>query len=240
MIRKLFRFSLKVILWFIGLSLFFVILFRFVPVPYTPLMFIRGYEQIKSDKPFTLKHQWVSLDKINVNLQKAVIITEDGHFLKHNGFDMKAIEKAMKNNEKENARIKGGSTISQQTAKNVFLWPGRSYIRKGFEAYFTVLIEIFWSKERILEVYLNSIEMGDGVYGAQAAAQYWYRKDAIKLTSAEAASIAVILPNPRKYKATNSGPYISKRKQLITKYINSYGKLTFTEDKADIKKGKNK
>ncbi len=198
-------------------------------------MFIRGYEQVKSDKKFTLKHDWVSIDKISVNLQKAVIASEDGHFVKHKGFDFEAIEKAMKNNEK-GKRLKGGSTISQQTAKNVFLWPGRSYIRKGFEAYFTILIEIFWSKERILEVYLNSVEMGDGIYGAQAAAQYWYKKDANKLTPTEAAGIAVILPNPRKYKATNSGPYITKRKQVITRYINGFGPLNLKKEENNPKK----
>lgn len=235
MFRKILNFLLKAILWFFGLSIFFVLFFRFVPVPYTPLMFIRGYEQVKEGKPFTLKHDWVSMDEISVNLQKAVIASEDGTFLKHNGFDFNAIEKAMKNNQK-GKRVKGGSTISQQTAKNVFLWPGRSYIRKGFEAYFTLLIETFWSKERILEVYLNSIEMGDGVYGAQAAAQYWYKKDAKNLTPREAAGIAVILPNPRKFKANNSSAYINKRKQTITRYVNSFGPLNFEEEKE--KKGK--
>lgn len=231
MLRTLTRFIVKILLLFLGLSIFSVIFFRFVPIPFTPLMFIRGYEQVKNDKKFTLKHDWVSIDKISVNLQKAVIASEDGHFVKHIGFDFKAIEKAMKNNEK-GKRLKGGSTISQQTAKNVFLWPGRSYIRKGFEAYFTILIELIWPKERILEVYLNSIEMGDGIYGAQAAAKYWYKKDASKLTPTEAAGIAVILPNPRQYKATNSGPYITKRKQVITKYINGFGPL-------NLKKGEN-
>ncbi|MTG96782.1 MULTISPECIES: monofunctional biosynthetic peptidoglycan transglycosylase [Myroides] len=227
MIRKLFRFLLKAIIYFFIFSIASVILFRFVPVPYTPLMFIRMYEQMKAGESITLKHNWVPLNEINVNLQKAVIASEDGNFISHNGFDMKAIEKAMKNNEKKNARIKGGSTISQQTAKNVFLWPGRSYIRKGFEAYFTVLIELIWPKERILEVYLNSIEMGKGIYGAEAASYYWFNKQAKHLSPSEAASIAVILPNPRKYKATGSGPYINKRRSLITKYVNNFGPLDF-------------
>lgn len=232
MVRKLLRLLLRLILWFFAISIFSVIVFRFVPIPYTPLMFIRLYEQKKEGKSFTLEHDWVSLDKISPNLQKAVIISEDGHFLSHSGFDFKAIEKAMKNNEK-GRKIKGGSTISQQTAKNVFLWPGRSYIRKGFEAYFTVLIELLWSKERILEVYLNSIEMGNGVYGAEAAAQHWYKKSAAKLTPHQAAGIAVILPNPRKYNPVKSGPYVSKRKQTIARYINGYGPL-------DLKKSKKK
>lgn len=237
MIRKIFRYILKIVLWFFALSIFSVLLFRFVPVPYTPLMFIRVGEQMADGKAPTLKHKWVPMEDISTNLQKAVITSEDGHFLKHNGFDFDAIEKAMKNNQK-GKKIKGGSTISQQTAKNVFLWPGRSYIRKGFEAYFTLLIETFWSKERILEVYLNSIEMGDGIYGAQAAAQHWYGKDAKNLTANEAAGIAVILPNPRRYKASNSGPYISKRKQTITRYVKSYGPLNFKEEKETIKKKK--
>lgn len=232
MVRKLLRLLLRLILWFFAISIFSVIVFRFVPIPYTPLMFIRLYEQKKEGKSLTLKHDWVSLDKISPNLQKAVIVSEDGHFLSHNGFDFKAIEKAMKNNEK-GRKIKGGSTISQQTAKNVFLWPGRSYIRKGFEAYFTVLIEFLWPKERILEVYLNSIEMGNGIYGAEAAAQHWYKKSAVKLTPYEAAGIAVILPNPRKYNPVKSGPYVSKRKQTIARYINGYGPL-------DLKKAKKK
>ncbi|MDM1396616.1 monofunctional biosynthetic peptidoglycan transglycosylase [Myroides odoratimimus] len=239
MIRKITRFFLKLALLFFGLSIFSVLVFRFVPVPYTPLMFIRLYEQVKDGKPMTLQHKWVPLEDINVNLQKAVIASEDGHFLTHNGFDFKAIEKAMKNNEK-GKKIKGGSTISQQTAKNVFLWPGRSYIRKGFEAYFTVLIEFLWPKERILEVYLNSIEMGDGVYGAQAAAKHWYNKDAKNLTANQAAGIAVILPSPRRYKANNSGPYIAKRKNTITRYVNNFGPLDFNKKEANKKENKKK
>jgi monofunctional biosynthetic peptidoglycan transglycosylase len=133
---------------------------------------------------------------------------------------------ALKNNQK-GKKIKGGSTISQQTAKNVFLWQGRSYIRKGFEAYFTVLIELIWGKERIMEVYLNSIEMGDGIYGAQAATEYWYRKGAASLTPREAAGIAAILPNPRKYKATNSTVYINKRKGRIVKVMRHLGKIEY-------------
>ena len=127
---------------------------------------------------------------------------------------------------KKEKKIKGGSTISQQTAKNVFLWQGRSYVRKGLEVYFTVLIEFIWGKERIMEVYLNSIEMGDGVYGAQAAANHWYKKDAKNLTRQEAAGIAAILPNPRKFKASNSSSYINRRKAKISKYI-GYVKLDY-------------
>ncbi len=188
-------------------------------------MAIRAIEQKMEGKEMRSSHDWVPIEEISTNLQKAVIASEDGNFLTHSGFDMKAIEKAFENNEK-GKKIKGGSTISQQTAKNVFLWQGRSYLRKGLEAYYTVLIELFWSKERIMEVYLNSIEMGDGVYGAQAASKHWFHKDAKNLSRIEAAGIAAILPNPRKFKASNSSNYINRRKAKISKYI-GYIKLEY-------------
>ncbi len=218
--QRLKKFFWKTFLWFNVISIAIVLLYKFVPVPLTPLMIIRTIEQKVDGKEMTCSHDWVSIEDISQNLQKAVIASEDGNFFKHNGFDFKAIEKAIENNEK-GKRIKGGSTISQQTAKNVLLWPGRSFIRKGFEAYYTVLIELFWSKKRILEVYLNSIEMGNGIYGSDAATKYWYKKSAKSLTKNEAAGIAVILPNPRKYKATGNTSYINKRKAKISKYIDS-------------------
>ena len=216
----------KLILWFIGLSLFLVVFFKFVPVPFTPLMLIRAIENKTAGKSVYFNHDWEPLENISVNLQKAVIASEDGLFLTHNGFDFKSMQKAYKNNER-GRRIKGGSTISQQTAKNVFLWQGRSYVRKGLEAYFTVLIELIWGKERIMEVYLNSIEMGDGVYGAQAAAEHWYRKDAANLTPKQAAGIAAILPNPRKYTATSSSSYVNKRKDKIVRVMRTVGKIEY-------------
>lgn len=206
------------------LSVFSVLVFRFVPVPITPLMISRSLEY-SGDDSFDTQHDWVPIEEISPNLQKAVIASEDATFLSHHGFDFNAMHKAYKNNSK-GKRIKGGSTISQQTAKNVFLWQGRSYVRKAFEAYFTVLIELLWSKERIMEVYLNSIEMGKGVYGAQAAAQHWYKKDAAKLTKREAAGIAAILPNPLKYKAVNSSSYINRKKQRILRHMR-YVKLDY-------------
>lgn len=223
---KLKRFLIKCFLWFLGLSIFFVVLFKFVPVPFTPLMVIRVVENKLSKKEIYFSHDWEPIENISVNLQKAVIASEDGTFLIHSGFDFRAMEKAYKSNER-GRRIKGGSTISQQTAKNVFLWQGRSYIRKGLEAYFTVLIELIWGKERIMEVYLNSIEMGDGVYGAQAAAEHWYRKDAANLTPKQAAGIAAILPNPRKYTATSSSSYINNRKAKILRVMNHLGKVRY-------------
>ena len=213
-------------LWFLGLSVLSVIIFKWVPVPFTPLMVTRIVEFKLDGNDAIYSHKWVPLEEISPNLQKAVIASEDGNFLKHYGFDFKAMQKAFKNNSR-GKRLKGGSTISQQTAKNVFLWQGRSYIRKGLEAYFTVLIELIWGKERIMEVYLNSIEMGNGVYGAQEAARHWYRKSAIDLTKNEAAGIAAILPNPRKYKASNSSSYINKRKDKIIRVMRHIGKIEY-------------
>jgi len=226
MIRKVFRWIWKATLWFIGLSILSVIIFKWVPVPITPLMITRAVENKLEGKDALLTHDWEPIENISPNLQKAVIASEDGNFLKHNGFDFKAMQKAFKNNQK-GKRLKGGSTISQQTAKNVFLWQGRSYLRKGLEAYFTVLIELIWGKERIMEVYLNSIEMGNGVYGAESAARHWYRKSAVDLTKKEAAGIAAILPNPRKYKATNSSSYINRRKDKIVRVMGQIGKIDY-------------
>jgi monofunctional biosynthetic peptidoglycan transglycosylase len=220
------RFLFKAMLWFFGLSIFSVVVFKFVPVPFTPLMVIRYFENVADGKENHFSHDWEPIENISMNLQKAVIASEDGTFLTHNGFDFLAMQKAYKSNER-GRKIKGGSTISQQTAKNVFLWQGRSYLRKGLEAYFTVLIEMIWGKKRIMEVYLNSIEMGDGVYGAHAATQYWYRKDASSLTKMQAAGIAAILPNPRKYKATSSSSYINNRKAKIVRVMGHVGTINY-------------
>jgi monofunctional biosynthetic peptidoglycan transglycosylase len=226
MIKKAFRIIGKIALWFFVISILSVFVFKWVPVPSTPLMVTRAIDNKLDGNDMICSHDWVPLEEISTNLQKAVIASEDANFLTHHGFDFKAIQKAMESNEK-GKKLKGGSTISQQTAKNVFLWQGRSYLRKGLEAYFTVLIELIWGKERIMEVYLNSIEMGNGVYGAEAASKYWYRKSAINLTKKEAAGIAAILPNPRKFKATNSSSYINRRKGRIVKHMNYVGKLEY-------------
>lgn len=211
------RFFWKACLWFNIISLFFVVLYKFVPVPFTPLMAIRYFENSADGKNIETKHDWVPLEDISKNLQKAVIASEDGRFFEHSGFDFEAIQKAAVGNFK-GKKLKGGSTITQQTAKNVFLWQGRSYIRKGLEVYYTFLIELIWGKERILEVYLNSIEMGDGIYGAQAATQYWYKRDCKSLTRMQAAGIAAILPNPRRFKP-NGSAYISRKQAKIARYI---------------------
>jgi len=229
-IKRFFKFIFKCILLLFILSLVLVIIYKWAPVPITPLMVIRNFEKPSKDKSGTWKHDWVSIDDISKNMQLAVICSEDQNFLDHHGFDFEAIKKAMENNQKSR-RIKGASTISQQTAKNVFLWPSRSWVRKGFEAYFTFLIELIWSKERIIEVYLNSIEMGNGIYGVEAASQHWFKKSASTLSRHEAAAIAAILPNPRVYRANPVTNYIQSRKDWILQQMNYFGPLDYTTKK---------
>ncbi|WP_159022180.1 monofunctional biosynthetic peptidoglycan transglycosylase [Formosa sp. L2A11] len=226
MIKKLFRFLFKIFCWFVFCSFVLVLIYKYVPVPITPLMVIRSFENSENNIPKGWKHDWVPMDKISNPMQKAVICSEDQNFLNHNGVDFKAVQKAFIENLK-GKRIRGGSTISQQTAKNVFLWPGRSWLRKGLETYFTVVIELCWSKQRILEVYLNSIEMGKSVYGCEAAATFWFKKPASALTTYQAAAIAAVLPNPRVYKANPASTYIQKRKVWIVKQMNFFGPLRF-------------
>lgn len=225
--RRLFRIIWRLFLGLILFSVFVVFLYKWMPVPITPLMVIRSVEQYQEGKEIIMSHDWEPLENISKNLQLAVICSEDQNFLTHNGFDLEAIEKAIENN-KKGKRIKGGSTISQQTAKNVFLWPERSWLRKGLEVYFTFLIEHIWGKERIMEVYLNSIEMGNGLYGAETATQYWFKKSAAKLSTSEAASIAAILPNPRKYKARPASNYIQGRVSWIVRQMGYFGTLNYT------------
>lgn len=189
-------------------------------------MVLRNIERKADGKPIKLEKDWVDFEDMSDNMKRAAVSAEDQLFLKHVGFDVKAIEKAFATN-KKGRKIKGGSTISQQTAKNVFLWPGRSWIRKGFEAYFTLLIEMMWSKERILEVYLNVIEMGDGIYGAEAAARAYYGKSCTSLTRSQAALIAACFPNPRKWTPKNPTRYIRHRQYLIVKNMKRLGPLDF-------------
>ncbi|MHB8403468.1 MAG: monofunctional biosynthetic peptidoglycan transglycosylase [Bacteroidia bacterium] len=229
MIRRILKIVLRIVISFLILSILITILYRFVPVPITPLMIIRCVEQKSDGKSMKLSKDWKPLDEISPNLQLAVVCSEDQNFLLHYGFDFKALKKAMLNNEKSK-RIRGGSTISQQTAKNVFLWNGRTYIRKGFEAYFTLLIETAWSKERIMEVYLNVIEFGDGIYGAEAASKYYFKKSASKLSKEEAALLASLLPNPRVYGKNINGSYMQSRKQWTLQQMRFWGgKLQFDD-----------
>lgn len=232
-IKRFFKFIFKTLFWLFVFSILIVVVFKCVPVPITPLMVIKNIEQTDANKS-GWEHDWVPIEEISLNLQLAVICSEDQNFLKHHGFDVKAIEKAYENN-KKGKRLKGASSISQQTAKNVFLWPQRSWLRKGLETYFTFLIELIWSKERIIEVYLNSIEMGPGIYGAEAASQYWFKKPASKLTKDEASAIASILPNPLKYRANPATIYIEGRKAWIVKQMNYFEPLNYPKREDDDK-----
>lgn len=215
------KFFLKVKFWVKQLLLLFfvsslgmVLLYRFVPVPVTPLMLIRTVDSVFSGQLIGISKDWVPLEDISPSVQKAILKAEDYRFFEHNGFDYEAIEKAIKYN-KTHKRKKGASTVSQQTAKNVFLWPDRSWIRKGLEVYFTILIELVWPKERIMEVYLNVIELGHGVYGVEAASQKYFRKSAKKLNPAEASLMAAVLPNPRKFRIDRPSNYVISRQRRI-------------------------
>ena len=214
---RLIKKTLKwIVVAFFASTILSVVALRFIPVMVTPLMLIRCYQQVRAGEKLKLSHDWESLENISPHLPIAVMASEDANFLTHHGFDYEAIEKAMERNKKHPEKRKlGASTISQQTAKNVFLWPGRSWVRKGFEVYFTALIELMWPKERIMEVYLNSIEMGDGIYGAQAVAEAHFNTDAKSLTKAQCALIAATLPNPRKFSSKNPSAYMLKRQSRI-------------------------
>lgn len=219
-IQKLKKLLLRALLFFFITSVGSVILFRFVPVPVTPLMILRTGEQWMGDRPVRLFKDWTTLESIGTNMPRAVIAAEDQKFEEHFGFDFEAIRKAQRYNERHRGKkMKGASTISQQTAKNVFLWPSRSWVRKGFEVYFTFLLEVFWSKERIMEVYLNVIETGDGIYGAEAAARHYFHKPASRLTREEAALIAAVLPNPIRWNPARPTPYIRKKANRIVVYM---------------------
>jgi len=219
-VNKVITFIKRLLTWivvaFFASTILSVVALRWVPVWFTPLMFIRLAQQSSDDKPLTLHHHWVSLEEIAPSLSTAVMASEDARFLEHHGFDYKAIEKAAMRNIKHPEKTRhGASTISQQTAKNVFLWPGRSWLRKGLEVYFTTLIELCWSKQRIMEVYLNSIEMGEGIYGADAVAEYHFNTTAKDLTRAQCALIAVSLPNPRRMNSASPSSYMLRRQQRI-------------------------
>ena len=218
MIRKLPRFIKKAIFLFFVLSILSVMLLRFVPVYFTPLMGIRLIEQVSMKESPKLIHTWIGYNDISDNLKLAVIASEDQLFYEHKGFDKKQIKKAIEES-KKGKRLRGASTISQQTAKNVFLWPRSSWFRKGLETYFTVLIEFFWSKDRILHVYLNSIEMGDGVYGAEGVAQNHFNTSADNLSQKQSALIAATLPNPLRFSSKSPSPYIYKRQAFILRQM---------------------
>jgi monofunctional biosynthetic peptidoglycan transglycosylase len=207
---------------FLALSLALVLVFRFVPVPVSGLMVQRRIEAWGGDGKYQSRHRWVPLEEISPSLGVAVIAAEDQNFADHFGFDWQAIEKAVQHNEKSR-RKRGASTVSQQTAKNLFLWNSRSWTRKGLEAWFTLLLEAGWSKKRILEVYLNIVEFGDGIYGAEAAARAYFGKPARRLTPSEAALLAAVLPNPRKFHANAPSDYIRGRQAWILNQMRQLG-----------------
>jgi len=223
MLKKIYRICKKLLRYFLGISIALTILYRFVPPPFTYLMIQRLAEQKIDGEDLKLRKDWVSIEEMSPYLVRAVIASEDQHFNEHWGFDIEALQKAYQHNQKSK-KVKGGSTISQQVAKNVFLWPGRSYFRKGLEAYFTILIEITWSKKRIMEIYLNEIEMGDGIYGAEAASQKYFHKPAKDLSKRESALIAAVLPNPIRWTPAHPNAYIQRRQYRILRAMRYVGK----------------
>lgn len=212
----------------VGLSILFVVALRWMPVYITPLMVGRTVGQIVTGEKVKCVHTWVPIEQMSKSMPLAVVASEDNLFMQHHGFDFTQIELAIKE-AKRGGRHRGASTISQQTAKNVFLWSGHSYIRKGLEAYFTVLIEVFWGKKRIMEVYLNSIEMGKGIYGVEAVAREHFGKSAKRLTRAEAATIAATLPNPLRYNSAHPSSYVQRRKAKIMSLMSKVEQVDFTK-----------
>ncbi|MBN8673691.1 MAG: monofunctional biosynthetic peptidoglycan transglycosylase [Chitinophagales bacterium] len=213
--KKLWRITKKVLLWFFILQFVYIILLRWIDPPITMTQLVSWVSG------HGLKRDYVNRSAISPNAKLAVIASEDQLFPDHNGFDWKSIKKAMAYNERKPGRIRGGSTISQQVAKNVFLWQGRSWVRKGLETYFTFMIELCWSKERILEMYLNVAEMGDGVFGIEAAAQFYFNKPAKNLSRQEAAMIAACLPSPKRYKVKPVSGYVAARSRTIVQQMNN-------------------
>ncbi|MBP6749650.1 MAG: monofunctional biosynthetic peptidoglycan transglycosylase [Xanthomonadaceae bacterium] len=210
-----------------------VAILRFVDPPLSAFMIARQFEAWgEGDRGFRVAYDWRDADEISPNLPLALVAAEDQRFPEHEGFDFEAIEKARKNNAK-GRKIRGASTISQQLAKNLFLWRGTGWtrwMRKGLEVWYTVLIETLWPKERILEVYANVIEYGDGVYGAQAAARTYFSKDAAKLTAGESARMAAVLPNPRKYSVAKPGPYVQRRARAIERQMRYLGGQAYLKE----------
>ena len=217
-LKKLQCWLQRIVIFFFASTILAVVAYRWIPVYFTPLMFIRCYQQASRGEEVRMRHHWVPLSEISKYMPVAVMASEDQRFMEHHGFDFDAIDKAIKEHQ-DGKRQRGGSTISQQTAKNVFLWPEASWVRKGLETYFTVLIELCWSKQRIMEVYLNSIEMGDGIYGAEAVAQWHFATTAAGLTRQQCALIAATLPNPLRFSSKNPSKYMLRRQTWIMRQM---------------------
>lgn len=227
--KKIQRILRWIVLLFFGSTILSVLILRWCPVYVTPLMLIRCVQQMSHGEKLRLRHHWVAMEDISGHLPVAVISSEDQNFLEHHGFDFDAIGKAIDEHRK-GKKQRGASTISQQTAKNVFLWPGGGWFRKGLEVYFTALIELMWNKHRIMEVYLNSIEMGDGIYGAEAVSQLHFGYSARELTRANAALIAATLPNPLRFSSKNPSPYMLRRQSWIMR------QMRYVEKNANLEK----
>lgn len=222
MLRNLLRRLLRALLWFAAVSIVLVLVFRWVPPPGTALMLERKVQSWVSGEPIDLQREWVSWDHISDDLKVAVIAGEDQKFASHWGFDIPAIQAALAFNER-GGNVRGASTLTQQVAKNLFLWPGRSWLRKGLEAWFTGLMELFWTKQRILEVYLNSAEWGQGVFSAQAAARYHFGVEASQLSRQQAAQLAAVLPSPLKWNAGKPSTYVASRAGWIRRQMSQLG-----------------
>ncbi len=220
--RRGLRWSALGVLGFLAATALLVLMLRFIHPPFSALMVERRVASWFSREPYTSRHTWVPLEEISPSVGVAVIAAEDQNFADHFGFDWSAIEKAYAHNERSR-RKRGASTVSQQTAKNQFCWESRSWLRKGAEAYFTLLIELAWSKRRILEVYLNSVEFGDGVYGVEAASTTYFHKRSGRLRPSEAALLAAVLPNPHKYRVDAPSPYVRGRQAWILKQMEQLG-----------------
>ena len=223
------RWLTYILIFFFGSTILMVVALKYIPVYFTPLMFIRCAEQITDGQGPVMEHKWVPLEEISHNAPQAVMASEDNLFLQHNGFDFEQIYQA-RIEAMKGKRERGASTISQQTAKNVFLWPGHSWIRKGFEAYFTVLIEFIWGKQRIMEVYLNSIEMGNGIYGIEAVAEINFHTTAANLTKKQAALIATTLPNPRQRNSASPTAWMNRRSNAIVSLMGKIERFPYPDE----------
>src|SRR5215471_13941536 len=227
-LRRILLLLLVIALGLGTLSIAITILFRFVPPPASALMVERRYDAWKDGRMYSARYQWTDFDRIAPPMAAAVIAAEDQNFSSHHGFDWDAIQRAIDYDENGN-KLRGGSTLTQQTAKNLFLWPDRNWLRKGFEAYFTVLLEGLWGKRRILETYLNIVEFGDGVYGVEAASQRFFQKPSARLTPEEAALLAAVLPNPHRLKVNAPSNYVRERQQWILRQMRQLGGVSFVQ-----------
>lgn len=222
--QRILRYSFYAFAAFLGITL----LFRVVPVPFSSYMAQQKVSHLLNGESYPIKYQWVSLDKISWQMQLAVIAAEDQKFAQHHGIDWDAIDKALKYN-KKSTKVRGGSTISQQTVKNLYLWHGQSWLRKGIELPTTLMVELLWSKKRILEMYLNIAEFGNGIFGVEAASQAYFKKSAKQLNQQEAALLAAVLPNPIIFKANKPSAFVQKKQRWIMRQMNALGKGYLTQ-----------